>query len=116
MSDQTHVDFYFRYRVKDGQEDTYQSYLDKVFPPTQEKEPYVLAYEIFRSADGVYFHHERYTDESFVKTHVELTADAQAHFRASVDLLDVHAVGEFSEEFMKNSKSTVYNPVRSISR
>lgn len=95
------VDLIFRYKVKDGMDDTFQNYLDIVLALVQEKEPYVLEYSIFKQADGSYLQHERYINEDAVIQHLNVTAEGQKYFHLAADIIDVMAVGETNAEFWK---------------
>ena len=99
MPNTKQFDTIFRYRIKPGQEERFQSYLDKVLPVTEAQEPYVLEFELFRQEDGSFLQHEPYENEEAVAKHLELTAAGQADFHASVDLLEVRAIGEFTMSF-----------------
>lgn len=99
MSKPGQVDLIFRYRIKPGQEERFQAYLDKVLSVTEAQEPYVLEYQIFRQADGSYLQHERYESEEAVARHLALTAEGQADFHAAAEIIDVMAVGELKQSF-----------------
>lgn len=99
MSKPGQVDLIFRYNVKPGEEQRFQAYLDKVFPVTEAQEPYVVEYQIFRQADGSYLQHERYESEEAVSRHLALTAEGQADFHASAEIIDVMAIGDLKQSF-----------------
>ena len=110
---------YFRYRVKPGQEDRYQSYLDKVLPVTERDEPYITEYEILKCEDGSYLQHERYSKPDDIAAHMSLTADGQADFIAATELIDLKVVGEMSSEFWEmygGPHATAYSRFKAIKR
>ncbi|MBA4025091.1 MAG: hypothetical protein C0482_22275 [Gordonia sp.] len=95
----TTVQALFTYRVKPGCEEQFQSYIDKVFPVTEANEPYVVGYEIFQNADGIYLQHETYENEDAIWKHMNVTASGQADFAASTELLSVQMLGSVSDKF-----------------
>ncbi len=99
MSTASQVDLYFTYRVKDGQQARFEQYLELVPPVTEEREPYVLEYEIFQHADGSYLQHERYEDEAAMMRHLQVTAQGQAAWAQATELLQLMAVGDLSEQY-----------------
>ncbi|MFV7479693.1 MULTISPECIES: hypothetical protein [Acinetobacter] len=50
MAHTQQVDLIFRYKVKDGMDDTFQNYLDIVLALVQEKEPYVFQVFYFQAS------------------------------------------------------------------
>lgn len=116
MTDTTQtVDALFNYRVTD--QARYQSYLDKVLPVTQDDEPYVLGYEIFRGEDGSYYQHEFYENEEAIVKHMALTASGQEDFAASTEMISVSMLGPLSGEFRKQyGISTEFTKFKAISR
>ena len=101
MSPPNQIDTIFRYSIKPGQEARFQASLDKVLPFTEAEEPYVLEYSLFRQADGSYLQHERYENEEAVARHLERTAEGQADFHASTELIIVMVTGELTMGFWK---------------
>jgi quinol monooxygenase YgiN len=95
------VDLYFAYRVKEGMDAVFEQYLAKVLPATEQQEPYVLEYHLFRNADGTVFQHERYADEQAIRDHLRVTADGQADWAAATELLDIRMVGPLSRAFLE---------------
>jgi quinol monooxygenase YgiN len=115
MSNQ--IENLFHYRIKSGMEEQYQAYLDKVLPVTQAQEPYILAYEISRGSDGSYFQRELYENEEAVWKHMELTAEGQADFIASTEMIELVILGELSKKFRDTySITTTYTPFRHVTR
>jgi quinol monooxygenase YgiN len=106
------VDLIFRYRVKDGEQERFEQYLEKVLPVTESQEPYVLEYHIFRQEDGTFLQHERYADEAAIYRHMQVTAEGQADWAAAADLLDLMAVGELSQGFWDAFDSPVVSKYR----
>ena len=95
------VDIFTTYRVKDGQEELFEQYLEKVLPVVENQEPYVLEYRLFRSPDGTVLQHERYDDEAAIRTHLQVTADGQADWASATELLDIRMVGPLSDSFLE---------------
>jgi quinol monooxygenase YgiN len=93
------IDLFFRFRVKPGKQDQYQKAIDHIVSITEEQEPYVLAYEIYRDDDGVYAQHERYVDEDAMFRHLEVTATGQQDWAESTDVLEVFVLGDATERF-----------------
>src|SRR5262249_13536219 len=93
------VDLVFRFRVKPGKEDVYQQAIDHILPVTEQHEPDVLAYDIFRDDEGVYAQHEQYVDEDAMFRHLELTAPGQQDWAESTEVLDVLVLGAVTERF-----------------
>lgn len=113
------IDIVFRFKVKAGEEERYQRAIDSILPITEEQEPYVLEYEIYRDADGVYTQHERYADEDAVHRHMEVTAPGQADWAAATDLEQVIVLGDMSEKFWNlygGPHAKGYSPFRKIKR
>ncbi|WP_229052441.1 hypothetical protein [Aeromicrobium sp. Leaf350] len=109
------VDAIFSYRVID--EARFQRYLDEVLPTTEQHEPYVLGYELFRSPEGVYYQHETYVDEAAIHQHMKLTASGQEDFAASTEMLSAVMLGEVSDEFREQyGIETQFLPFRSVQR
>lgn len=119
MSTATQVDLYFTYRVKDGHQARFDHYLELVPPVTEEKEPYVLEYEIFRQTDGSYLQHERYADEAAMIRHLQVTAEGQSAWAEATELLQLMAVGQLSEQYWNSyggPKMAAYQRFREVAR
>ncbi|WP_249998602.1 antibiotic biosynthesis monooxygenase [Actinoplanes sp. M2I2] len=113
------VDLIFRYRIKDGEQDRFEQYLDKVVGVTEAEEPYVLEYHIYMQADGTVLQHERYADEDAIYRHLHVTAEGQADWAAATELLDIMVVGRLSQAFWDAYDSPVvsrYRRFREIAR
>jgi len=109
------VDTIFSFKVKD--EELFKSYLDKVLPVTENEEPYVLLYDIFKDTDGIYYQHERYTDEDAVWKHMEVTASGQKDFAESTEMLSLKILGEVSDKFRETfGIKEKISPFKSIKR
>jgi quinol monooxygenase YgiN len=93
------IEFVVRYIVKAGEEDRYQRYLDVVMPVMEKREPFVLAYDIFRADDGSYLQHELYENEEAINRHVKAIAATLDDFTQSTEILDVRVLGPVSEQF-----------------
>jgi quinol monooxygenase YgiN len=71
------IDVIFRFRVKPGKLELYKQAIDFILPITEAKESYVLEYEIYKNAEGIYTQHERFADEAALHRHLEVTMDGQ---------------------------------------
>ena len=93
------IDVIFRFRVKPGKLEVYQQAIDFILPITEAKESYVLEYEIYKNAEGVYTQHERFADEAALHRHLEGTMDNQIKWAESTEIEQVIILGDMSERF-----------------
>lgn len=89
----------FRFRVKPGKLEQFQKSIDHILPIVEEKEPHVLAYNIYKNAEGVYTQHERYVDKDAMWRHMEATAEGQKEWAEATEVEEVNVLGEASDRF-----------------
>jgi quinol monooxygenase YgiN len=70
------IDVIVRFRVKPGNLELYNQAIDLILPIAEAKEPYVLEYNIYKNAEGVYTQYERYADEAALSLNNERKAFA----------------------------------------
>jgi quinol monooxygenase YgiN len=107
----------FSYRVTD--EKRFRDYLQKVLPVTEADEPYMLEYEIYKNAEGIYIQHEVYADADALSKHFKLTAEGQADWAAATDLINLVALGDPPADWFETHqipRSTAYSKFRSVAR
>ncbi|MGV9867533.1 putative quinol monooxygenase [Rhodococcus koreensis] len=115
----TQLDLVFRFTVKPGKEELYQKAIDHIVPITETEEPYVLAYDIFRSEDGVYAQHESYVDEDAMFRHMERTATGQKDWAEAAEVIEVLVLGTTTERFwneVANPAASAYPLFRKAAR
>ena len=80
------IDVIVRFRVKPGNLELYKQAIDLILPIAEAKEPYVLEYNIYKNAEGVYTQYERYTDEAALHRHLEVTMDGQIKWAEAIEI------------------------------
>ena len=113
------IDVIVRFRVKPRKLELYKQAIDFILPTAEAKEPYVLEYNIYKNAEGVYTQYERYTDEAALHRHLEGTMDSQIKWAEAVEIEQVIVLGDMSERFWNlygNENTHGYSFVRKIKR
>ncbi|MFE7712355.1 putative quinol monooxygenase [Streptomyces sp. NPDC057486] len=113
------LDLVFRFRVKPGKLEQFQKAIDHILPITEEKEPYVLEYNIYKNAEGVYTQHERYADEDAMFRHLEATAEGQKEWAEATEVEEVNVLGDASDRFWDlfgSPRTHAYSPFRNVKR
>ena len=93
------IDVIVRFRVKPGKLELYKQAIDFILPIAEAKEPYVLEYNIYKNAEGVYTQYERYADEAALHRHLEFTKDGQIKWAEAAEIEQVIILGDMSERF-----------------
>lgn len=93
------IDVIVRFRVKPGKLELYKQAMDFILWTTETKEPYVLEYNIYKNAEGVYTQYERYADEAALHRHMEVTVDGQIKWAEAIEIEQVIILGDMSERF-----------------
>ena len=93
------IDVVFRFRVKPDKLELYKQAIDLVLPITEARESYVLEYEIYENAEGVYTQHERFADEAALHRHLEVTMDGQIKWAEATEVEQVIILGDMSKHF-----------------
>ena len=93
------IDVIVRFRVKPGKLELYKQAIDFILPIAETKEPYVLEYNIYKNAEGVYTQYERYADEAALHRHLEGTMDGQTKWAEAIEIEQVIILGDMSEHF-----------------
>ena len=93
------IDVVFRFRVKPDKLELYNQAIDLILPIAEAKEPYVLEYNIYKNAEGVYTQYERYADEAALHRHLEVTKDGQIKWAETIEIEQVIVLGDMSEHF-----------------
>ncbi len=86
---------------------------------TEADEPYMLEYEIYKNADGIYVQHEVYADGAALSKHFNLTAEGQADFAAATDLINLVALGDPPADWFDTHqipRSAAHSKFRSVAR
>jgi quinol monooxygenase YgiN len=113
------IDVIVRFRVKPGKLELYKQAMDFILSTAEAKEPYVLEYNIYNNAEGVYTQYERYADEAALHRHLEGTMDSQIKWAEAVKIEQVIILGDMSERFwnLYGSENTHgYSLFRKINR
>ena len=113
------IDVIVRFRVKPGKLELYKQAMDVILSTAEAKEPYVLEYNIYNNAEGVYTQYERYADEAALHRHLEGTMDTQIKWADAVKIEQVIILGDMSERFwnLYGSENTHgYSLLRKIKR
>ena len=93
--------------------------MDFILSTAEAKEPYVLEYNIYNNAEGVYTQYERYADEAALHRHLEGTMDSQTKWAEAVKIEQVIILGDMSERFWNlygNENTRGYSLFRKIDR
>ena len=83
------IDVIVRFRVKPGKLELYKQAIDFILPIAEAKEPYVLEYNIYKNAEGLYTQYERYADEAALHRHLEGTMDGQTKWAEAIEIEQV---------------------------
>ena len=113
------IDVIVRFRVKPGKLEIYKQATDFILSTAEAKEPYVLEYNVYKNAEGVYTQYERYADEAALHRHLEGTMDNQIKWADSIEIDQVIILGDMSERFWNlygNEKTQGYSLFRTINR
>ena len=113
------IDVIVRFRVKPGNLELYKQAIDLILPIAEAKEPYVLEYNIYKNAEGVYTQYERYTDEAALHRHLEVTMDGQIKWAEATEIEQVIILGDMSEHFWNlygNENTHGYSLIKKIKR
>ena len=108
-----------RFRVKPGKLELYNQAMDFILSTAEAKEPYVLEYNIYKNAEGVYTQYERYADEAALHRHLEVTMDGQIKWAEATEIEQVIILGDMSEQFWNlygNENTHGYSLFRKIKR
>ena len=93
------IEVIVRFRVKPGKLELYKQAMDFILSTAETKEQYVLEYNIYKNAEGVYTQFERYADEAALHRHLEVTMDRQIKWAEATSVEQVIALGDMSEHF-----------------
>ena len=93
------IDVIVRFRVKPGKLELYKEAVDFILSTAEAKEPYVLEYNIYKNAEGVYTQYERYADEAALHRHLEGTMESQINWAKAIEIEQVIVLGDMSEHF-----------------
>jgi quinol monooxygenase YgiN len=113
------IDVIVRFRVKPGKLEIYQQAMKFILSNAETKEPYVLEYNIYKNAEGVYAQYERYADEAALHRHLAGTMDSQIKWAEATEIEQVIILGNMSERFWNlygNEKTHGYSLFRKIKR
>ena len=113
------IDVMVRFRVKPGKLEVYKQAMDFILSTAEAKEPYVLEYDIYKNAEGVYTQYERYADEAALHRHLEGTMESQIKWAEATEIEQVIILGDMSERFWNlygNEKTHGYSLFRKIKR
>ena len=113
------IDVIVRFRVKPAKLELYKQAMDFILSTAEAKEPYVLEYNIYKNAEGVYTQYERYADEAALHRHLEVTMDGQIKWAEATSIEQVIVLGDMSEHFWNlygNENTHGYSLFRKIKR
>ena len=113
------IDVIVRFRVKPGKLELYKEAMDFILSTAEAKEPYVLEYNIYKNAEGVYTQYERYADEAAIHRHLEGTMESQIKWAGAIEIEQVIILGDMSERFWNlygNGNTRGYSLFRKIKR
>lgn len=113
------IDVIVRFRVKPGKLELYKQATDFILSTAEAKQPYVLEYDIYKNAEGVYTQYERYADETALHRHLEGTMEGQIKWSDATEIEQVIILGDMSERFWNlygSEKTRGYSLFRKIKR
>ena len=113
------IDVIVPFRVKPGKLEVYKQAMDFILSTAEAKEPYVLEYDIYKNAEGVYTQYERYADEAALHRHLKGTMDGQTKWAEAIEIEEVIVLGDMSEHFWNlygSENSHGYSLFRKIKR
>lgn len=113
------IDFFFKFKIKEGYEERYQELLKETLIITTEKDPGVEIYDVFKGENDIYCQHERYENEDALKFHCQNTMSQLGEWMQITENIQTVLIGKVSDEFLQNFAAyniEVYLPHANMSR